>query len=71
MSNKVALAFDRTKTFLHEVRLEMQKVTWPTRDQVKNYTVVVMVATVALAVVIGLWDSLLGLILVKITGIGG
>ena len=32
--------------FLTEVRAEMKKVTWPTRDEVVSYTIVVMVTTV-------------------------
>ncbi len=36
----------RFRQFLHEVRVEMKQVTWPTRDDVVSTTVVVM-ATVA------------------------
>jgi preprotein translocase subunit SecE len=36
----------RFRQFLHEVRVEMRQVTWPTRDDVISTTVVVM-ATVA------------------------
>lgn len=32
--------------FLTEVRAEMKKVTWPTRDDVVSYTIVVMVTVV-------------------------
>jgi len=32
--------------FLTEVRAEMKKVTWPTRDEVVSYTIVVMVTVV-------------------------
>ncbi len=32
--------------FLTEVRAEMKKVTWPTRDEVVSYTIVVTVTTV-------------------------
>jgi preprotein translocase subunit SecE len=32
--------------FLTEVRAEMKKVTWPTRDEVVSYTIVVLVTTV-------------------------
>ncbi len=32
----------RFKQFLHEVRVEMRQVTWPTRDDVKGTTVVVI-----------------------------
>ncbi len=32
--------------FLTEVRAEMKKVTWPTRDEVVSYTIVVLVVVV-------------------------
>jgi preprotein translocase subunit SecE len=32
--------------FLTEVRAEMKKVTWPTRDEVVSYTIVVTVTTI-------------------------
>ena len=32
----------RFQTFLHEVRVEMRQVTWPTRDDVRATTVVVI-----------------------------
>ena len=32
----------RFKLFLHEVRVEMRQVTWPTRDDVRATTVVVL-----------------------------
>ncbi len=32
--------------FLTEVRAEMKKVTWPTRDEVVSYTIVVLVTVV-------------------------
>ncbi len=67
----VARWFDKTKTFLTEVKAEMKKVTWPTRAQVKNYTVVVIIATFALAVTIGLWDKLMTVLLIQIPGLTG
>lgn len=35
---------EKLKHFFHEVRLEMKKVTWPTRQEVINTTIVVIVA---------------------------
>ncbi len=34
----------RIKNYYHEVKLEMQKVSWPTRQEVINTTIVVIVA---------------------------
>jgi len=43
---RVTGALENTKTFLQETRVEMKKVTWPTRDDVIATTGVVL-ATVA------------------------
>lgn len=37
---------ERIPKFLHDVRLEMRRVTWPTRSQVWSTTVVVIIATI-------------------------
>ncbi len=44
--NKVTGTIDGTREFLHEVRVEMKQVTWPSRDDVVSTTGVV-IATVA------------------------
>jgi preprotein translocase subunit SecE len=37
---------ERIRTFLHSVRVEMQKTTWPSRTQVWSTTVVVVIAVI-------------------------
>ncbi|MDD3718179.1 MAG: preprotein translocase subunit SecE [Actinomycetota bacterium] len=44
--------------FLTEVRAEMKKVTWPTRDEVVSYTIVVMVTVVIMGGLIYFADIL-------------
>jgi len=46
LPQKVVGTLDNAKTFLQETRVEMKKVTWPTRDDVVATTGVVL-ATVA------------------------
>ena len=46
LPQRVAGSIQNTKTFLQETRVEMKKVTWPTRDDVVSTTGVVL-ATVA------------------------
>ncbi len=46
LTRKVTGSIDGTKEFLHEVRVEMKQVTWPSRDDVVSTTGVV-IATVA------------------------
>jgi len=48
----------RMRTFFREVRIEMKKVTWPTRKELIKSTGVVVVAVVAAAAFIGAFDAL-------------
>jgi preprotein translocase subunit SecE len=60
----------RMRTFFREVRIEMKKVTWPTRKELIKSTGVVIVAVVIAAAFIGgldvLWNEL-----VKLAKLGG
>ena len=38
--------FNRGKSFLTEVRAELKKVTWPSKDEVYSTTIIVVVTTV-------------------------
>ena len=42
--------------FLKEVRHELSKVSWPTRKEVTQYTIVVVAITLATAVFLGFLD---------------
>ncbi len=47
---------DRTKNFAQDVKTEMDKVTWPSRDDLKASTSVVLIFLVILAVIVGVMD---------------
>ncbi len=47
-------------TFLREARRELGKVVWPTRKQVIQHTVVVIVISLALAGIFGVLDTVFG-----------
>jgi preprotein translocase subunit SecE len=47
----------RIKDFYQEVLTEMKKVTWPTRDELKTSTSVVLLLLVICAVVIYFYDA--------------
>ncbi len=55
MTNKTT----KIKKFLTEVRTEMKKVDWPTREETIKYTMVVIVATVIVALYLGVLDAIL------------
>ena len=52
--------------FLREVRGELRKVAWPSRDEVANYSVVVLVAIVVLTAMIAGLDYVLGQAVLKL-----
>jgi len=54
MPNKIAI-------FLNEVRLEIKKVNWPTRQETIRYTLIVLGVSVVVAVFLGSIDQLVQL----------
>jgi len=51
--------FERLRTYMREVWLEMGKVTWPTRDELRESTLVVIVASLVVTVFIFVVDRIL------------
>lgn len=51
--------FDRIKVYLSETRVELRKVTWPTKEELKESTRVVIVASILLTIFIGVIDQIL------------
>ena len=48
---------ERVITFLKEARLELKKVSWPTRSQTVRYTLAVIVMSLAVAAFLGGLDA--------------
>ena len=44
--------FAKVRDYLHEVRVELRKVTWPTREQMIAFTTVTLITSLALTFVI-------------------
>ncbi|GAP61696.1 preprotein translocase subunit SecE [Ardenticatena maritima] len=44
--------------YFREVRAELAKVTWPSREEAINLTMVVLAVTIALSLFLGAWDYL-------------
>lgn len=55
--------FGNIGLFFQQVRMETRKVTWPSRETLKTYTIVVLASTVALCLLLGVFDVILGLAL--------
>ncbi|UCG52276.1 MAG: preprotein translocase subunit SecE [Candidatus Latescibacterota bacterium] len=54
---------ERLKNYLLETRIELKKVTWPTKDELKEATRVVVVASILLTIFIGIIDQILSRII--------
>ena len=58
--------FEKTSQFITEVKVEMQKVSWSTKDELIGSTAVVIVSTLLLAVFIGAVDIVLSRVIALI-----
>ncbi|MDP2911634.1 MAG: preprotein translocase subunit SecE [Candidatus Omnitrophota bacterium] len=58
--------FEKTSQFITEVKVEMQKVSWSTKDELIGSTVVVIASTLLLAVFIGAVDIVLSRVIALI-----
>ena len=54
--------------YFTELKMEMRRVTWPSREQVKATTTVVIVSVFAFAAYFSLVDSLVGRLIEKLFG---
>jgi preprotein translocase subunit SecE len=59
---------EKIKRFFSETRVEMRKVTWPTRDELKESTKIVIVATFVVTIFIGIIDQVLSLLVKRLLG---
>jgi len=57
--------FTKIITFLKEVKLEIRKVNWPTRQQTVRYTLIVLGISFAVAAFLGGLDFLFTILLEK------
>ena len=52
-------AITQFREFIKDVRVEAAKVSWPTRDELRDSTVVVLVTVLLVAAFIGVMDRIL------------
>ena len=58
--------------FTEEVQVEMRRVTWPDREQLRNATAVILVFVLVMAAIIGLMDTVFaGLVRLIVRTFGG
>ncbi len=56
----------RVQMFYHDVLVEMKKVSWPTKEDVKASTQVVMFLLLILAGIVLIYDSIFGFVVVNL-----
>jgi len=59
MTNKI-------KSFLHAVKAEMKKISWPTRKEIVRSTIIVFVTIIVFAVIIGVIDTALYQLIIRV-----
>ena len=62
---KKAKFIDTTREYFDDIRAEMKRVTWPTREQVQATTVIVIVCVFAFAAYFSIVDKLIELTVTK------
>ncbi len=67
---KVRAFLQQTAQFFREVKVELQKVTFPTRQETVGSTIVVLVLTVILAIYLGFSDWALARIVKMLLQVG-
>lgn len=69
-SGKKPNIFRRFANYLADVKVEMHRVTWPSKDELKNYSIAVIASLVIFGVALWLIDSGIVAILVGYTSLG-
>ena len=59
---------EKIKLFISETRTELKKVTWPTREELKESTKVVIVSTFIVTIFVGVVDQILSRIVRLVFG---
>lgn len=59
---------ERIKLFFSETRTELKKVTWPTRQELKESTIVVIVSTFIVTIFVGVVDQIISRVIRLVLG---
>ena len=64
----VFAALGRTTRYIEEVRAEVRKVTWPSWEELRKSTVVIIIFVIAVGLIIAALDSIFAFLLVTLPG---
>jgi preprotein translocase subunit SecE len=59
---------EKIKLFFSETRTELKKVTWPTRQELKESTIVVIVSTFIVTIFVGVVDQIISRVIRLVLG---
>jgi len=59
MTNKITGVFSKIGQFVKEVNLELKKVSWSTKEELKGSTIIVIIAIFVLGAFIGAFDFIM------------
>ncbi len=59
---------NRSALFLQDVRAEMRKVTWPTAEDLRKSTIVIIVFVIIVGMIIGIMDFVFSILLIDFLG---
>jgi len=57
---------EKTQTFTQEVIQESKKISWPTREDLKESTTVVIISVILLAALLGVVDRIISLLVEQV-----
>ena len=52
-------SMNKVTKFLKEARAELKKVSWPTREEVTNSTIVVIISVILVSIFLGIFDKII------------
>ncbi|MEW6351308.1 MAG: preprotein translocase subunit SecE [Thermodesulfobacteriota bacterium] len=70
VAGKIKDKMNQVTDFFREVKIELQKVTFPTRQETMGHTLVVLVLTIIIAVYLGLSDWALAYVVSMLLQVG-
>jgi preprotein translocase subunit SecE len=65
-TSPLAKTFGGVREYFEETVAELRKVHWPTRQEVRNLTTVVITVMLAMALLLGLFDFLFGELMIRV-----
>ncbi len=61
----------KTQLYVEEVQVEMRRITWPDREQLRNATIVILIFVMIIAIIIGIMDTTFSWLVRMIVGFFG